>query len=147
MGPKLLTVLLATGGLLVSAGPSSAQAVRSPAGQTAAQAERFCEEERRFAEPWIRWAAESRMACMQQTKMESERFNCLESVRVQLDMLQREHAEVYLSQMKSLRSDHPVMISIMQRLQANRESARIALETGTDPAQVALLRQQSCLAR
>jgi hypothetical protein len=144
MGPKL-RLLVVGAATLFAPGYAFSQTARPPASLTPVQAERFCEEERRFAEPWIQWAAESRLACIQQSASEGDRSACLDTVRAQLDTLQQEHAGVYLSQMKSLRSDHPVMVKILQRLQANQESARTAIETGADPAQLALHRQQTCL--
>lgn len=145
---KLHSVAVGFGVLWIAMNPASAQQIRSqPTSSTVPPTIQFCEEERRFAEPWIQWAAESRLACVQQTRSDSERQGCLNTVLAQLDALEREHAEVYRSQMKALRSDHPVMVSIMQRLQTNRELAKMALESGDDPAQLAKYREQSCLAR
>ncbi len=145
---KLFSLGLGLGITWVSIGLAVAQPGRSQANtNTVQQTSQFCQEERRFAEPWIQWAAESRLACMQQTRSDPERQACISTVLAQLDALQQEHAEVYRSQMKALKPDHPVMLSIMQRLQANREFAKMALETGNDPAQLAMNREQSCLAR
>lgn len=147
MGKKLFSVVLGLGITSVSIGVAVAQSGRAqPSPSTVQQAAQFCQEERRFAEPWIQWAAESRLACIQQTTSDPERQACMSTVLAQLDALQQEHAEVYRSQMKALKPDHPVMLSIMQRLQANREFAKMAIETGNDPAQLAMNREQSCLA-
>lgn len=148
MARKLHSVAVGIGVLWMAMNFASAQQVRLQTTSSSTQlTNQFCEEERRFAEPWIQWAAESRLACVQQTRSETERQGCLNTVLAQLDALEREHAEVYRSQMKALKSDHPVMVSIMQRLQANREFAKMALESGDDPAQLAKNREQSCLAR
>lgn len=112
-----------------------------------AQAEKFCEQERQFAEPWIQWAFDSKMACTQQTSPGAERQDCFDAIVAQLDSLQKEHAEVYLSQMKTIDPGHPVMASIMARLSVNREFAITALQTDTDPMQLASLRKQTCLSQ
>lgn len=148
MGRKLVFVSLGLGLIWGSLGVAAAQSGRAQFhSNNAQQTAQFCEEERRFAEPWIQWAAESRLACLQQTNSDSDRQACMNTVLSQLDALQQEHAEIYRSQMKTLRSDHPVMLTIMQRLQANREFAKMALETGNDPAQIATHREQTCMAR
>ncbi|WVN41418.1 hypothetical protein AOB54_08020 [beta proteobacterium MWH-UniP1] len=147
MRAKISSLVVVLGITGMSVGMSHAQSTRGQSNTNAHQTTQFCQEERRFAEPWIQWAAESRLACIQQTKSEPERQACFGTVLAQLDALQQEHAEVYRSQMKTLKSDHPVMLSIMQRLQSNREFAKMALETGNDPAQLAMHREQTCLAR
>ncbi len=145
---KLISTAVGLSIIVLAAGGAAAQSGRTQSNtNSVAQASQFCAEERRFAEPWIQWAAESRLACMQQARSDQERQACLSTVLVQLDALQQEHAEVYRSQMKAIKSDHPVMLSIMQRLQANKEFAKLAIETDSDPAQLALHREQSCLAR
>lgn len=148
MATTLHSLFLGLGLSWIALGVASAQSGRvQPNTSAAQQSARFCAEERRFAEPWIQWAAESRLACLQQTHSDSEQQACLNTVLTQLDVLEKEHAEVYRSQMKALKSDHPVMLSIIQRLQTNREFAKMALETGNDPAQLAMSREQTCLAR
>jgi hypothetical protein len=109
------------------------------------QMDAFCEEEKLHAEPWIRWAAANRAACRRQATNPSEELNCLSAVRQQLLDMEREHAAVYLGQMKSLRPDHPVMQTILKRLRSNRDMAATAIDEDVEPIQLAALRKQLCI--
>jgi hypothetical protein len=143
LGPS--AVMIAAAFFAVAA--SHAKAPDRKAKAAVAQAEKFCEQERQLAEPWIQWAFDNKMACIQQTAPGLARDDCFHAVVSQLDSLQKEHAEIYLSQMKTIDPGHPVMASIMARLSVNREFAITALQTDTDPMQLASLRKQTCLSQ
>jgi hypothetical protein len=112
-----------------------------------AQAERFCDQERELTQPWIQWAFDSKMACMQQTTEGQERNDCFHAVVAQLDSLQQEHAEIYRSQIQTVDPEHPVITTIMARLSTHRDFAITALHTDADPMQLASLRKQICLSQ
>ena len=145
IAPRQLALALTATLIAVSIGhakPADRQSKHS-----ALQTQRFCEEERKLAEPWIQWASDNRLACVQQTPPGPERQDCFNAIIAQLDSLQKEHAEVYLSQITTVSPDHPVMSNLLARLWAHRESAITVLQTGVDPIQLAAHRQQRCLAQ
>ncbi len=109
------------------------------------QLERFCEEERKFTEPWIDWASNNRTLCHIQSKTPLERSACLESIGRQLEALHQEHRDTYLSQMRALQPDHPVMQGILSRLQEHRRFAFLALEEDLQPSELSARRKESCL--
>jgi hypothetical protein len=109
------------------------------------QMDAFCEEEKLHAEPWIRWAAANRAACRRQASDPAGESSCLSAVRQQLVDMEREHAAVYLGQMKALRPDHPVMQTILKRLRSNRDMAATAIDEDIEPMQLAALRKQLCI--
>lgn len=112
---------------------------------TAAQMDAFCEEEKKHAEPWIRWAAANRAACRAQSVGPAEESRCLNTVRQQLIDMEREHAAIYLAQMTALRPEHPVMQTILRRLRNNRDMAAVAIDQDVEPIQLAALRKQHCI--
>jgi hypothetical protein len=114
-------------------------------GQSAEQHERFCNEEQRFSEPWIHWASTNRTLCASQSQSIAEKTACLNTVRQQLDALHLEHRAIYLSQMRSLQPDHPVMQGILNRLQGHKQVASLALEADLKPAELAALSRENCL--
>jgi len=114
-------------------------------GQSAEQRERFCSEEQRFSEPWIHWASTNRALCASQSQSIAEKTACLNTVRQQLDALHSEHRAIYLSQMRSLQPDHPVMQGILNRLQGHKQVASLALEADLKPAELAALGRENCL--
>ena len=115
------------------------------AGQSAEQRERFCSEEQRFSEPWIHWASTNLALCASQSQSTAEKTACLNTVRQQLDALHLEHRAIYLSQMRSLQPDHPVMQTILNRLQGHKQAASLALEADLKPAELAALGRENCL--
>jgi hypothetical protein len=113
--------------------------------QSAEQRERFCIEEQHFSEPWIHWASTNRALCVSQSQSVAEKTACLNTVRQQLDALHLEHRAIYLSQMRSLQPDHPVMQGILNRLQGHKQVASLALEADLKPAELAALSRENCL--
>ncbi|NBW01774.1 MAG: hypothetical protein EBR85_08785 [Betaproteobacteria bacterium] len=113
--------------------------------QSAEQRERFCIEEQRLSEPWIHWASTNRALCTSQSQSATEKTACLSTVRQQLDALHSEHRTIYLSQMRSLQPDHPVMQGILKRLQSHKHVASLALEADLKPAELSALSRENCL--
>jgi len=109
------------------------------------QREHLCEEEQRLAMPWISWAAENRALCIIQSQSVADRNACLESARQQLMELEREHAAIYLNQMRSLKPDHPVMKTLLNRLRGHRDLAALAIDTDAEPSQLISMRREACL--
>lgn len=104
-----------------------------------------CEEEKQVAEPWIRWAVESRAACLTQFSETQQRSACLNRARAKLAEFEREHTGIYLSQIKTLDASHPAVKAILARLRANRETAALGIDRDSEPAELARLRKQRCL--
>ncbi len=96
-----------------------------------------CEEERQFAEPWLHWARENRAVCLSNHVLPEDQTRCLSAVRQQLDTLEQEHASVYLSQVKTLRQDHPVVQDILSRLKTKAMVASHILAHGAEPITLA----------
>ena len=137
---RALWPLALLGSTAVSANPP-----RPFIAQTVEQRERFCIEEQRFSEPWIHWASANRALCASQSQSAAEITACLQTVRQQLDALHLEHRAIYLSQMRSLQPDHPVMQGILNRLQGHKQVASLALEADLKPAELAALSRENCL--
>lgn len=105
----------------------------------------FCEEEKRFSEPWIQWASGHRARCLSLAAHPAERASCLESVRQELESMAKEHQSIYLSEMNALGSNHPVMQSILSRLREHQRFASQALEGDAETWQLTAARKESCL--
>jgi F0F1-type ATP synthase delta subunit len=106
-----------------------------------------CEEEQLQAQAWIQWAAERRTTCLLNTVNQETRAGCLQEVRRELANLEREHTRVYSDQIRTLHPRHPVVKNLLAKLQANVGAAEIAINTDTEPEQIAALRKQVCLNR
>jgi hypothetical protein len=139
----LFALLIGSASLPAMAARTSQEAQRNTS--TKDQMDAFCEEEKLHAEPWIRWAAANRVACRRQASGPAEESSCLSTVRQQLLDMEREHAAVYLGQMKALRPDHPVMQTILKRLRSNRDMAATAIDEDVEPMQLVALRKQLCI--
>lgn len=96
-----------------------------------------CDEERQFAEPWLHWARENRTVCLSNHVLHEDQARCLAAVRQQLDALEQEHATIYLSQVKTLRQDHPVVQDMLSRLKTKAMVASHILVNGAEPASLA----------
>ncbi len=129
--------------------PLMAQAKDSPSRQarpmSGEQLEKFCEEEKRFTEPWIRWAGENRNICLIQATTPADRAACLETVRQQLNAHHDEHKAIILKEMRTLQPNHPVMQAILGRLRERERFASMALESDIEPVRLATARKESCL--
>lgn len=128
--------------------PSIAQAQQSGTRQrtlSAEQLEKFCEEEKRFTEPWIHWVGENRSICLTQAATPADRTACLETVRQQLIAHHDEHQAILLQEMRTLQPNHPVMQAILGRLRERERFASMALENDIEPTQLAAERKESCL--
>jgi len=112
---------------------------------TPLQREHLCEEEQRLAVPWISWAIENRTHCVIQSQSVADRNACLNTARQQLIELEREHAAIYLNQIRSLKPDHPVMKTLLNRLRDNRDLAALAIDTDAEPSQLISMRKEACL--
>lgn len=104
-----------------------------------------CDEEARFADPWIRWAVASRAACMAASASAQQQSACLVRARTKLAEIEQEHANTYLTQIKSLDPGHPAVKTILARLRSNRETAAIGIDQDAEPMELALLRKQRCI--
>ncbi len=119
--------------LSVSAQPSQRQQrVKAPE-----SLKKSCDEERQFAEPWLHWARENRSVCLSNHVLPEDQTRCLASVRQQLDALEQEHATIYLSQVKTLRQDHPVVQDMLSRLKTKAMVASHILAHGAEPITLA----------
>lgn len=112
---------------------------------SAEQLERFCEEEKAYTEPWIRWAGENRNICLIQAKTAADRAACLDSVRQQLNAHRNEHQAIILNEMRTLQPNHPVMQAILGRLHERERFASMALDNDVEPMRLAAARKESCL--
>lgn len=112
---------------------------------SAEQLERFCEEEKTYTEPWIRWAGENRNICLIQAKTDADRTACLDSVRQQLNAHRTEHQAIILNEMRALQPNHPVMQAILGRLRERERFASMALDNDIEPMRLAAARKESCL--
>lgn len=110
-------------------------------------AEQYCAEEQQLAERWIYWAAQKRHECMMKSEGPAERAQCLERLRGQLDQVEIEYAEIYTSQVRNLRSDHPVVRRILERLRSHKQLASVILEReDAEPVMLASNLKDECLA-
>lgn len=110
-------------------------------------AEQYCAEEQQLAERWIQWAAHKRHECAVESDGPTERAQCLQRLRSQLDQVEAEYAEIYTGQVRNLRSDHPVVRRILQRLRSHKELASVILEReDAEPMTLAGNLKNECLA-
>lgn len=108
--------------------------------------ERYCEEEKSVAEQWMLWAASKRDECAKTAKDAAEKAACIQQRMQQLDSFENEYAEIYTSQMRNVRPDHPVVKNILRRLRSHKELARnILLHDHIEPANAAEQVKQTCL--
>jgi hypothetical protein len=110
---------------------------RQPRAKAPDSLKKSCEEERQFAEPWLHWARENRLVCLSNHILPEDQMRCLASVRQQLDALEQEHASVYLSQVRTLRQDHPVVQDMLNRLKTKAMVASHILAHGAEPIALA----------
>jgi ABC-type glutathione transport system ATPase component len=80
-----------------------------------------------------------------QSQSVADRNACLNTARQQLIELEREHAAIYLNQIRSLKPDHPVMKTLLNRLRDNRDLAALAIDTDAEPSQLISMRKEACL--
>lgn len=122
--------------LMLSVPPSAlARGKAAPAQPAAAQesmspevTEQYCEEEKRRAHEWMTWAADKRSECKAVQGNPEARAACLKQSMTQLDAFEKEHAEIYLNQVRNLRGDHPVVVNILKRLKSHKDLAGNILE-------------------
>lgn len=108
--------------------------------------ERYCEEEVQLAEQWVLWAVGKRDECALISSDIADQSLCLQAHIQQLDVIEKEYAEVYQSQMRNLRQDHPVAATIMRRLQSHKAMASAILQQhDATPEGLAASLRRSCL--
>jgi hypothetical protein len=110
---------------------------RQPRMKAPESLKKSCDEERQFAEPWLHWARENRTVCLSNHVLPEDQTRCLAAVRQQLDALEQEHASIYLSQVKTLRQDHPVVQDMLSRLKTKAMVASHILTNGAEPITLA----------
>jgi len=87
-----------------------------------------CDEAARAAAPWIRWAEQSRDQCQATSSNRNDYASCMQRVRTQLKSMEREYASVYRSQMRTIKPDHPIMTSLIERVKQNAQAASQVIE-------------------
>jgi hypothetical protein len=87
-----------------------------------------CDEAARAAAPWIRWAEQSRDQCQAASSNRNDFATCMQRVRHQLKAMEREYAAVYRSQMRTIKPDHPIMTSLVERVRQNAHAASQVIE-------------------
>lgn len=122
----------------VSVANAQSQSVqRQPRLKAPESLKKSCDEERQFAEPWLHWARENRTVCLSNHVLQEDQARCLAAVRQQLDALEQEHATIYLSQVKTLKQDHPVVQDMLSRLKTKAMVASHILANGAEPMTLA----------
>ena len=111
------------------------------------QAERGCDDEQPQASAWIQWAFGKRAVCLMTASSLDARTRCLQDVRQELASLEREHAQVYFGQIRTLDAGHPVVRNLIAKLQDNVRAADVALTTDAQPEEIAAFRKEICLNR
>lgn len=142
---RISGALIALGIGLSTAADANERALRQPRYLSAEQLEKFCEEEKSFTEPWIRWAGENRTICLIQAATPADRAACLEAVRRQLTAHHDEHQAIILQEMRTLQPNHPVMQAILSRLRERERFASMALDSDIEPLHLVTARKESCL--
>lgn len=120
-------------------------AAPQPQALSVEQLEVFCEEEKGFTEPWIRWASENRNICLIQATTPVDRAACLETIRQQLNAHHNEHQAIILREMRALAPNHPVMQAILGRLRERERFASMALDSDIEPMGLVATRKENCL--
>ncbi len=122
---------------LMALSASAQQNQRQPRAKAPDSLKKTCDEERQFAEPWLHWARENRVVCLSNHVLPEDQTKCLAAVRQQLDALEQEHTAIYLSQVKTLRQDHPVVQELLSRLKSKAMVASHILAHGAEPIALA----------
>lgn len=108
--------------------------------------EQYCEEEKQLADRWMVWAAYKRSECVAGTSDRGSQAACIRELSQQLDALEHEYAEIYTSQVRNLRPDHPVVANILRRLRSHKELANtVLLQEDAEPAALAGHLKEACL--
>ncbi len=110
---------------------------RQPRAKAPDSLKKSCDEERQFAEPWLHWARENRAVCLSNHVLPEDQTKCLATVRQQLDALEQEHTTIYLSQVKTLRQDHPIVQELLNRVKTKAMVASHILAHGAEPITLA----------
>lgn len=142
---RLSAALISLGIGLPAVVCASETASRQQRHLSAEQLEKFCEEEKIFTEPWIRWAGGNRSICLIQAETPADRAACLETVRQQLTAHHDEHQAILLREMRTLQPSHPVMQTILGRLRERERFASMALDSDIEPVHLVKARKESCL--
>ena len=138
-------VVLGLGTCLAWGAPTQQSAGRKEQPASGEQLEKFCEEEKRFTEPWIHWAVQNRNICLLQATSPTDRAACLESVRQQLNAHHDEHKAILLNEMRTLQPNHPVMQAILGRLRERERFASMAIDSDIEPTRLVAARKENCL--
>jgi hypothetical protein len=104
-----------------------------------------CADETAQAEHWIRWAAETKRDCFANHSQSADREACLSQAKRHLLELEREHAAIYTGQISSLPSNHPVVVSLLNKLRSNAQAAQTAIDTEQEPTHISSARHAQCL--
>lgn len=128
---------------------ASAQAggLGAPIAPQSGSTQRYCDEEKQLAERWLLWAAHKRHECLTESAEQDAQQACLSKRRQELKEYEKEYAEIYSQQVRNLRQDHPVVVTMLQRLHAHQELADTVLRQDVEPELLANQHRDACLAK
>ena len=122
---------------ILAVGSGAAQALPSEQNALISQ-HRGCTEAEASQAPWIRWAIHARQTCISESANNTELQECLRTAKATLANLEREHAGIYRSEIRTLPTDHPVVQAIFINLKEKADAAVQVIEQDYAPTQMAV---------